>query len=135
MSGKKIKFVNLDVAKDYAELVELFKNEKPDTVVHFAEQRAAPYSMKSSKGKRYTVDNNVPGTNNLCCAIVDAERDIHVVHLGTMGVYGYGTSGGEVRGGEPWSEGWSEATAAHHPPLTNNLLLVASLLADPRGLH
>lgn len=96
VSGKKIKFVNLDVAKDYAELVELFKNEKPDTVVHFAEQRAAPYSMKSSKGKRYTVDNNVPGTNNLCCAIVDAERDIHVVHLGTMGVYGYGTSGGEI---------------------------------------
>ncbi|GMI43862.1 hypothetical protein TrCOL_g178 [Triparma columacea] len=96
VSGKKIKFVNLDVAKDYAELVELFKTEKPDTVVHFAEQRAAPYSMKSSKGKRYTIDNNVPGTNNLCCAIVDAERDIHVVHLGTMGVYGYGTSGGEI---------------------------------------
>lgn len=74
----------------------MIKDEKPDTVIHFAEQRAAPYSMKSSKAKRYTVDNNVGGSNNLCCAIIDAELDVHIVHLGTMGVYGYGTSGGEI---------------------------------------
>ena len=64
--------------------------------MHFAEQRAAPYSMKNSKAKRYTIDNNVSGSNNLCCAIIDSELDIHIVHLGTMGVYGYGTSGGEI---------------------------------------
>jgi UDP-sulfoquinovose synthase len=64
--------------------------------VHFAEQRAAPYSQKGSKQKRYTVDNNVSGTNNLLVAIVESGLDIHVVHLGTMGVYGYGTSGGEI---------------------------------------
>jgi len=96
VSGKDIKFVNLDVAKDYDLLVQLLKEEKPDSVVHFAEQRAAPYSMKSSKGKRYTVENNVAGANNLCCAVIDSELDIHIVHLGTMGVYGYGTSGGEI---------------------------------------
>jgi len=96
VSGKDIKFVNLDVAKEYDLLVQLLKEEKPDTVVHFAEQRAAPYSMKSSKNKRYTVDNNVGGSNNLCCAVGDSELDIHVVHLGTMGVYGYGSSGGEI---------------------------------------
>lgn len=96
VSGKEIKFVNLDVAKEYDLLVQLIKEEKPDTIVHFAEQRAAPYSMKNSKTKRYTIDNNVCGSNNLCCAVVDAEMDVHIVHLGTMGVYGYGTSGGEI---------------------------------------
>jgi UDP-sulfoquinovose synthase len=39
------------------------------------------------------VDNNLGGTHNLMCAVVESEQDIHVVHLGTMGVYGYGTSG------------------------------------------
>merc|ERR1712238_381232 len=46
--------------------------------------------------KRYTIDNNVGGSNNLCCAVIDADIDVHIVHLGTMGVYGYGTSGGEI---------------------------------------
>mmetsp|Transcript_23840 Transcript_23840/g.29329 ORF Transcript_23840/g.29329 Transcript_23840/m.29329 type:complete len:469 (+) Transcript_23840:88-1494(+) len=96
VSGKDIKFVNIDVAKEYDLLVQLLKEEKPDSIVHFAEQRAAPYSMKNSKSKRYTIDNNVSGSNNLCCAIIDSELDIHIVHLGTMGVYGYGTSGGEI---------------------------------------
>lgn len=77
-------------------LVALIKDEQPDSIVHFAEQRAAPYSMKNSKAKRYTVDNNVGGSNNLCCAVIDSELDVHIVHLGTMGVYGYGTSGGEI---------------------------------------
>jgi UDP-sulfoquinovose synthase len=65
-------------------------------VVHFAEQRAAPYSQKGARQKRYTVDNNVSGSNNLMVAIIESDLDIHVVHLGTMGVYGYGTSGGEI---------------------------------------
>ena len=74
----------------------MIKEEKPDSIVHFAEQRAAPYSQKNSKTKRYTIDNNVGGSNNLCCAVIDADVDAHIVHLGTMGVYGYGTSGGEI---------------------------------------
>jgi len=96
VSGKEIKFVNIDVAKDYDLLVQLIKDEKPDSIVHFAEQRAAPYSMKNSKTKRYTIDNNVGGSNNLCCAVIDSDLDVHIIHLGTMGVYGYGTSGGEI---------------------------------------
>jgi len=95
-SGKDIKFIDLDIAKEYDLLVKLLIDENPDAVVHFAEQRAAPYSMKSSKHKRYTVDNNVSGSNNLCCAVIDSDLDIHIVHLGTMGVYGYGSSGGEI---------------------------------------
>jgi UDP-sulfoquinovose synthase len=68
----------------------------PDAVVHFAEQRAAPYSMKSSFHRRYTVNNNLNATNNLLAAIVDAAIDTHVVHLGTMGVYGYGAAGMKI---------------------------------------
>ena len=97
LSGKKnLKFKFMDLQTDYDQLVQFLKDEKPDTVVHFAEQRAAPYSMKDGRRKRYTIDNNVQGTHNLLCAIVESEVDVHVVHLGTMGVYGYGTSGGEI---------------------------------------
>ena len=92
-SGKKIDFVNLDLVKEYDRLVSLLKKEKPDAIIHFAEQRSAPYSMKTSKTKRYTVNNNVNATHNLLCALVEAKVDAHVVHLGTMGVYGYGWSG------------------------------------------
>ena len=93
VSGKKIGFELLDLANEYDKLVALLKKHKPDAIVHFAEQRAAPYSMKTPKTKRYTVNNNVNGTHNLLCALVESGVDAHVVHLGTMGVYGYGWSG------------------------------------------
>ena len=89
VSGRDIKFVNMNIGKDYQELVDLIADEQPDTIVHFAEQRAAPYSMKSARHKRYTVDNNLNATNDVLAAIVDSGKDIHLVHLGTMGVYGY----------------------------------------------
>ncbi|OFQ53890.1 NAD-dependent epimerase/dehydratase family protein [Corynebacterium sp. HMSC074H12] len=96
VSGKTIGFRNLDVAQDYDGLLEFLNTERPDAVVHFAEQRAAPYSMKNSRTKRYTVDNNTNATHNLLAAIVESEQDIHVAHLGTMGVYGYGTAGMKI---------------------------------------
>ena len=49
--------------------------------------------MKSPLHKRYTVDNNLNATHNVLVAIVESGLDIHLVHLGTMGVYGYGTAG------------------------------------------
>lgn len=94
IGGKPIGFTNLDISNQYQRLLDLLIAERPDAIVHFAEQRAAPYSMKSSKTKRYTVDNNVNGTHNLLAAIVESGLDIHVVHLGTMGVYGYGSHRG-----------------------------------------
>ena len=63
-----MRFVQLDIAHEYDGLLELLRSERPEAVVHFAEQRAAPYSMKSSATKRYTVDNNVNGTHNLLAA-------------------------------------------------------------------
>jgi UDP-sulfoquinovose synthase len=96
VSGKDIRFENINVAKNYARLLHLLEEEKPDAIIHFAEQRAAPYSMKSSYHKRYTVDNNINATNNVLAAIVESGVDAHLVHLGTMGVYGYGTAGMKI---------------------------------------
>jgi len=96
LTGKTIDFHRLNIGKDYQELVDLLQAEKPDAVVHFAEQRAAPYSMKSARHKRYTVDNNLNATNDVLAAIVETGLDIHLVHLGTMGVYGYGTAGMKI---------------------------------------
>jgi UDP-sulfoquinovose synthase len=90
VSGREIGFHRIDVAQEYELLRELLARGRYDAVVHFAEQRAAPFSMKSARHKRYTVDNNVNATHNLLAGLVDAGVDAHVVHLGTMGVYGYG---------------------------------------------
>lgn len=95
-TGKTIGFLNMDLANDYLGLLNFLNEYRPDAVVHFAEQRAAPYSMKSPVHKRYTVDNNVRATHNLLCATVESGQDIHIVHLGTMGVYGYGTAGAPI---------------------------------------
>ena len=93
LTGREIQFVRMDVATEYDRLLELIRSHRPDAIVHFAEQRAAPYSMKSSWHKRYTVNNNLNATNNVLAAIVDSRQDIHLVHLGTMGVYGYSSVG------------------------------------------
>ncbi len=93
VTGKSIRFVHLDIAQDYDGLLDLILEEVPAALVHFAEQRSAPYSMKSSRHKRYTVDNNINATNNVLAAVVESGLDVHIVHLGTMGVYGYKTPG------------------------------------------
>ncbi len=93
VTGRRIDFYPINIATEFQELLELIERTKPRAIVHFAEQRAAPYSMKSAEKKRYTVENNVPGTHNVLCAIVESGLDVHLVHLGTMGVYGYGTAG------------------------------------------
>jgi UDP-sulfoquinovose synthase len=93
VSGRSIGFVNVDLATEYDRLAAVLAELRPDAIVHFAEQRAAPYSMRTEKTKRYTVDNNVRGTHNLLTALVTSGVDAALVHLGTMGVYGYGWSG------------------------------------------
>ncbi|MGW8590489.1 NAD-dependent epimerase/dehydratase family protein [Dietzia sp. NPDC055877] len=92
VTGLEIDSVEIDLATDYPALRELLQSTQPDAVVHFAEQRAAPYSMKSPDHKRYTIHNNLGATHNLLSAVVDVDIDCHIVHLGTMGVYGYESS-------------------------------------------
>lgn len=61
---------------------------RPDAVVHFAEQRSAPYSMLDREHATYTQHNNVVGTLNLLYGIAETDPDIHLVKLGTLGEYG-----------------------------------------------
>ncbi|MDA8288251.1 MAG: NAD-dependent epimerase/dehydratase family protein [Actinomycetota bacterium] len=96
VSGKQIEYQRFDIAEHYHRLLSLIRDWRPDVLVHFAEQRAAPYSMKDSWHKRYTVNNNLNATHNVLAAIVESGVDVHVVHLGTMGVYGYGTAGMKI---------------------------------------
>ncbi|HSR87142.1 MAG TPA: NAD-dependent epimerase/dehydratase family protein [Streptosporangiaceae bacterium] len=60
----------------------------PEAIVHYAEQRAAPYSMVDRKHAVYTQTNNVVGNLNVLYAIAENDPDIHLVKLGTMGEYG-----------------------------------------------
>ena len=60
----------------------------PEAIVHYAEQRAAPYSMVDRKHAVYTQTNNVVGNLNVLYAIAELDPDIHLVKLGTMGEYG-----------------------------------------------
>ncbi|TKT80399.1 NAD-dependent epimerase/dehydratase family protein [Aquamicrobium sp. LC103] len=95
-TGRRIQFHLIDLAKDYEILKNWLAENRPDAVIHFAEQRAAPYSMKSDRHKNYTVNNNVNATHNLLNAMVEIGLDAHLVHLGTMGVYGYSTVGAAI---------------------------------------
>jgi len=87
LSGRRIETYHGDLtdADFTCGVLEAFR---PDAVVHFAEQRSAPYSMIDRKHAVYTQSNNVLGTLNLLFAIGESNRDIHLVKLGTMGEYG-----------------------------------------------
>src|SRR5438132_9778000 len=67
---------------------ELLHAFRPEAIVHFAEQRSAPYSMIDRRHAVYTQSNNILGTLNLLYAIAETDPDIHLVKLGTMGEYG-----------------------------------------------
>jgi UDP-sulfoquinovose synthase len=87
ISGKQVAGYVGDLCD--AEFVHrMVRDFHPDTIVHYAEQRAAPYSMISQAHAVYTQTNNVIGTLNVMYAIADFDRDIHLVKLGTMGEYG-----------------------------------------------
>ncbi|MFC6489271.1 NAD-dependent epimerase/dehydratase family protein [Nitratireductor sp. GCM10026969] len=95
-TGRRVHFHLINLASEYEVLKAWLAAERPDAIVHFAEQRAAPYSMKSDRHKNYTVNNNVNATHNLLNALVEIDLDAHLVHLGTMGVYGYSSVGAAI---------------------------------------
>src|ERR1700694_2350195 len=73
---------------DAEALSELIASTKPDAVVHFAEQRSAPFSMIDREHAVMTQLNNVAGTLNLLFALHEHAPDCHLVKLGTLGEYG-----------------------------------------------
>ena len=87
LTGQTIELFTGDVT-DYEFMSQMFETFQPDAVVHFAEQRAAPYSMIDRKHAVFTQVNNVVGTLNVLFAIKEFRPDCHLVKLGTMGEYG-----------------------------------------------
>ena len=87
MTGQPIGLRVGDIC-DYDFCASLIRDLQPDAVVHFAEQRSAPYSMIDNKHAVLTQVNNVVGTLNLLFAVREVKPDTHIVKLGTMGEYG-----------------------------------------------
>lgn len=87
ISGRTID-VYIGDAMEYDVLAEAFRAFQPEAVVHFAEQRSAPYSMIDRKHAVFTQINNVVGTLNVLYAIKEFAPACHLVKLGTMGEYG-----------------------------------------------
>lgn len=102
--GLNIKFEYLDVITEYEKLKSIIINNEIDTIVHLAQIRSAPYSMINSEKSRQTVTGNVTATHNVLSAIVEVDKNINLVHMGTMGVYGYNDVFGEI------PEGYLEVT-------------------------
>ncbi|HXM63185.1 MAG TPA: NAD-dependent epimerase/dehydratase family protein [Terriglobales bacterium] len=87
LTGNTIELFVGDVT-EYDFLSSVVKDFEPEAVVHFAEQRAAPYSMIDRKHAVFTQVNNVVGTLNLLFALREFQPDCHLIKLGTMGEYG-----------------------------------------------
>src|SRR5271168_316367 len=87
LTGSTIDLFVGDVT-EYDFLSSVIKDFEPEAVVHFAEQRAAPYSMIDRKHAVFTQVNNVVGTLNLLFALREFRPDCHLIKLGTMGEYG-----------------------------------------------
>jgi UDP-sulfoquinovose synthase len=86
-SGKNISYAIGDCC-DRTFLDQIFKEFEPDTVIHYAEQPSAPYSMKNYESAKLTLDNNLGTTFSLIWAVINNNPDCHIVKLGTMGEYG-----------------------------------------------
>jgi UDP-sulfoquinovose synthase len=93
MTGRQIRFIKLDLAEDFQGLCTVLDDIAPQTIIHFGEQRSAPFSMLSPQDRCYTVSNNLRATHNLLAAMVQTQSEAHLVHLGSIGVYGYESAG------------------------------------------
>ena len=86
-SGKEIA-VRIGDLNDWSFISELFQSVKPDALVHYAEQPAAPYSMLDRRAAALTLSNNLGVTLNVIHAVHEFAPECHIVKLGTMGEYG-----------------------------------------------
>jgi UDP-sulfoquinovose synthase len=87
LTGRTVESFVGDVT-DYEFLSSAIKDFEPEAVIHFAEQRSAPYSMIDRRHAVFTQVNNVVGTLNLLFALRVHQRECHLIKLGTMGEYG-----------------------------------------------
>jgi UDP-sulfoquinovose synthase len=86
----------LDVSQEKDRFREVVNSFWPDAIIHFGQQRSAPYSMLSENHRCNTVNQNVSSTSNILSVIATVNPEIHLIHLGTMGVYGYSKAFGKI---------------------------------------
>jgi UDP-sulfoquinovose synthase len=87
VTGKEID-VRIGDVTDYSFLKSIFKDLRPDAVIHYAEQPSAPYSMIDRERAAFTLQNNLISTLNAAYAVKEAAPECHIIKLGTMGEYG-----------------------------------------------
>lgn len=87
ITGKKID-VTIGDLTDSEFMFSVVQKINPDTIIHYAEQPSAPYSMRSFKEAKLTLNNNLSVTFNLIWAVKEIVPDAHIIKLGTMGEYG-----------------------------------------------
>ena len=87
ITGKNIEVFIGDIT-NYEFLLSIFKRSSPDTVIHYAEQPSAPYSMINRDKAAFTIQNNLISTLNIVYAVKEVKPDCHIIKLGTMGEYG-----------------------------------------------
>jgi UDP-sulfoquinovose synthase len=87
VTGKKID-VHIGDITNYEFLLSVFKKSNPDTLIHYAEQPSAPYSMIDRNKAAVTIHNNLISTLNIVYAVKETNPDCHIIKLGTMGEYG-----------------------------------------------
>ena len=87
VAGHEIRIYLGDLTDPYL-VDDIFKEFRPESIVHYGEQPSAPYSMISRKHAVLTQRNNVEGTLNVLYAMRDLAPEAHLVKLGTMGEYG-----------------------------------------------
>ena len=86
-NGLEIKHA-IDDVQDYDFLSTIIREFLPDTIIHYAEQRSAPFSMKGYEEAKLTLINNLSTTFNLIWTVMREAPNAHIIKLGTMGEYG-----------------------------------------------
>lgn len=87
LTGKRID-VEIADCSDYRLLSRIVAKTAPETVIHYAEQPSAPYSMRGFDEARLTLNNNLGTTFALIWGLIEHAPDCHLIKLGTMGEYG-----------------------------------------------
>jgi len=73
---------------NYQHLSDIVRDFGPETIIHYAEQPSAPYSMRGREEANLTLQNNLDSTHNLIWCMIEHAPKAHLIKLGTMGEYG-----------------------------------------------
>ncbi|MBA3363367.1 MAG: NAD-dependent epimerase/dehydratase family protein [Actinomycetota bacterium] len=87
LSGREIAVTEGDLV-EWDLTADLFRDFRPEAVVHYGEMPSAPYSMRDRDHAVFTQQNNVVNTLNVLWAMREFAPESHLVKLGTMGEYG-----------------------------------------------